>query len=146
MAKKNNNKEVKAVIKFELDAGRAVPGQQLGPALGQHGVPIGDFVNRYNEMTKEMMGDIVPCILTVYEDRSFDIELKTPPVASLIKKAISLKKGSATANTVKVGTIKRSQLKEIAERKLPDLNTNKMESAVKIIEGTAKSMGLEVED
>lgn len=137
-------KKVKAIIKFELEAGKAVPGQKLGPALGQHGVNIGEFVNKYNEMTREMMGNIIPCILTVYEDRSFSIELKTPPVASLISKAIGLKKGSGRPNTEKNGKIKRSQLKEIAEKKMPDLNATSVDAAVKIVEGTAKSMGVEV--
>jgi large subunit ribosomal protein L11 len=137
-------KPIKAIIKFELDAGRAVPGQKLGPALGQHGVNIGDFVNKYNEMTKDQMGSVIPCVLTVFEDRSFKITLKTSPVASLIKKAINLKKGSATANTDKVGKITKAQLKQIAEQKMPDLNTKNIESAINIVAGTAKSMGLEI--
>ncbi len=137
-------KVVKAKVKMQIEGGKAVPGQKLGPTLGQHGVPIGDFVNRFNEMTKDQMGTIVPCILTVYEDRSFDIELKSPPAANLIAKAIGLKKGSDTPNKKKVGTITMKQLEEIAKIKMNDLNTNNLESATRIIAGTAKSMGLEI--
>ncbi|HLD03914.1 MAG TPA: 50S ribosomal protein L11 [Candidatus Dojkabacteria bacterium] len=139
-------KKVKAILKLQLPAGKAVPGQQIGPALGQHGVNIGEFITQYNEKTRDQMGSIVPCVLTIFEDRSFKIELKTPPAAFLIKKAAHLNKGSATPNTTKVGKVKRSALKEIAQQKMADLNTNKLESAVKIIEGTAKSLGLEVTD
>lgn len=139
-------KKIKTTMKFELEAGRATPGQDIGPALGQHGVNIGDFINQYNEKTKDMMGDVVPCVLTVYEDRSFSIVLKTPPTAFLIKKAIGLKKGSGTPNTKKVGKISKAKLREIAERKMEDLNTKNIESAIKVVAGTAKSMGLEVTD
>jgi len=139
-------KKVKAILKLELPAGKAVPGQQIGPALGQHGVNIGEFITQYNEKTRDQMGNIVPCVLTIYEDRSFKIELKTPPAAFLIKKAAGINKGSATPNTTKVGKVKRSALKQIAEIKMPDLNTNKLASALKIIEGTAKALGLEIVD
>jgi large subunit ribosomal protein L11 len=139
-------KKVKATMIIQLPAGKAVPGQKLGPVLGQHGVPIGEFVNQYNAKTKDMMGDIVPCILTVYDDRSFKIELKTPPAASLILKAAGVPKGSAKANLEKVGKVSRKKLREIAQRKLADLNTNNLDSATKVIEGTAKSMGLEIID
>jgi len=137
-------KKVKAIIKFELEAGKAVPGQKLGPALGQHGVNIGEFVTKYNDMTRDQMGNIIPCVLTVFEDRSFQITLKTPPVASLVAKAAGIKKGSGTPNTDKVGRVKRSQLKQIAELKLADLNTSNLDSALNIVSGTAKSMGLEI--
>ncbi|MBN1915421.1 50S ribosomal protein L11 [Candidatus Dojkabacteria bacterium] len=139
-------KPIKAKIKLQIEGGKAVPGQKLGPTLGQHGVPIGDFVNRFNEMTKDKMGTIIPCILTVYEDRTFSIELKSPPAANLIAKAIGLKKGSDTPNKKKVGKISRKQLEEIAKVKMADLNTNNLDSATKIIEGTAVSMGLEIND
>jgi large subunit ribosomal protein L11 len=137
-------KAVKVKMKFTIEGGKAVPGQKLGPALGQHGVPIGDFVNRFNEMTKDQMGYLVPCILTVYEDRTFDITLKQPTVSNLISKAINLKKGSDAPNKKKVGTITKAQIEEIAQRKMPDLNTTKLDSAMRIVEGTAKSMGLEI--
>jgi len=139
-------KKIKTTMKLQIAAGKATPAPPIGPALGQHGVNIGDFVTQYNEKTRSKMGDIIPCILTIYEDRSFHIELKTPPVASLILKASKIKKGSATANTKKVGTITAKQVKEIAEIKLADLNTKKIDSAMKIVEGTAHSMGIEVKN
>ena len=139
-------KQVKTVMKLEIEAGKATPAPPIGPALGQHGVNIQDFVTQYNEKTRDKMGDIIPCILTVFEDRSFKIELKTPPVASLLAKAAGIKKGSGTPNLSKVGTVKRAQVKEIAEKKLADLNTNKIDSAMRIVEGTAKSMGLDIID
>ncbi|KXK07855.1 MAG: 50S ribosomal protein L11 [Candidatus Dojkabacteria bacterium] len=142
MAKKA--KPIKVTMKLEIEAGKATPAPPIGPALGQHGVNIGEFVTKYNDMTREMMGDVIPCILTVYEDRSFDITLKTPPVASLIKKAAGIPKGSATPNTNKKGKITPKQVREIAERKLNDLNTNNIESAIKIVMGTAKSLGVEI--
>jgi len=139
-------KKIKAVLKLQIEAGRATPAPPIGPALGQHGVNIQDFVTKYNDKTKDKMGNVIPCILTIYEDRSFTIELKTSPVADLIKKAINLKKGSAKPNLEKVGKISRKKLKEIAEQKMVDLNTNNIDSATKIVEGTAKSMGLEITD
>lgn len=138
-------KKVKTVMKLQIQAGRATPAPPIGPALGQHGVNIQDFVTKYNAMTQDKMGDVIPCILTVYEDRSFDIELKTPPVASLIAKAIGLKKGSGKPNVEKKGKISKKQLEEIAEKKMADLNTKNMDSAIKVVAGTAKSMGVEVE-
>jgi len=139
-------KKVKAILKLQIQAGRATPAPPIGPALGQHGVNISEFVNQYNAKTKDMMGDIIPCVLTIYEDRSFKIELKTPPVASLLIKAAGIKKGSATPNLTKVGKIKRSAIKAIAEQKLADLNALSIESAIRTVEGTAKSLGLEVID
>ena len=133
-------------MKLQILAGQATPAPPIGPALGQHGVNIQEFVTKYNDMTQEMRGDVIPCILTVYEDRSFDIELKTPPVASLIQKAAKIKKGAATPNTQVVGRINRAQAKEIAEKKMADLNATKIESAMRIVEGNAKSMGVEVVD
>ena len=141
-----DKKQIKTVMKLEIEAGKATPAPPIGPALGQHGVNISDFVNQYNEKTRDQMGEIIPCILTVFEDRSFKIELKTPPVASLLAKAAKIKKGSGTPNLTKVGKVTRSQIREIAEKKLADLNTNKIESAERIVEGTAKSMGLDVID
>ncbi len=139
-------KEVKAKIKLEIPAGKANPAPPIGPALGQHGVNIGDFVNQFNEKTKDQMGYIIPVELTVYADRSFTFVLKTPPAADLIKKAVGLKKGSANPSKEKVGKISRKQLKEIAEKKIADLNTNNLDSATRIIEGAAKSLGLEITD
>ncbi|MEI7579165.1 MAG: 50S ribosomal protein L11 [bacterium] len=137
-------KKIKTVMKLQIEAGKATPAPPIGPALGQHGVNISDFVNQYNEKTREKMGNVIPCILTIFEDRSFKIELKTPPVANLILKAANVKKGSATPNTNKVGKITIAQVKEIAETKLADLNTKKLDSAMKIVQGTAKSLGIEV--
>jgi len=137
-------KKIKVVLKLAIEAGRATPAPPIGPTLGQHGVNIQEFVTQYNDKTRDKMGDIIPCILTVYEDRSFTIELKTPPVASLLLKAAGLKKGSAKPNLIKVGKVRKAQIQEIAEKKMADLNATTMESAMKIIEGSAKSLGLEV--
>jgi large subunit ribosomal protein L11 len=137
-------KPIKIKMKMEIEAGKATPAPPIGPALSQHGVNIQEFCTKFNDMTKDKMGDVVPCILTVYDDRSISIELKTSPVAALIKKAIKLKKGSATPNKDKVGSISKAQVKEIAEMKMVDLNTRNLESAIKIVEGTAKSLGVEI--
>lgn len=137
-------KPIKTTMKLTIPAGQATPAPPIGPALSQHGVNIQDFCSRFNDLTQEKVGDIIPCILTIYNDRSFDMELKTPPVSSLIKKAIKLKKGSGEPNKNKVGEISQDQIKEIAEMKMADLNTNKLESAMKIVEGTAKSLGVKV--
>lgn len=139
-------KKIKVVLKLAIEAGRATPAPPIGPTLGQHGVNIQEFVTQYNDKTKDKMGDIIPCILTVYEDRSFTIELKTPPVASLLLKAAGIKKGSAKPNLVKVGKVSKAQIKEIAEKKMADLNATTIESAMKTIAGSAKSLGLEVID
>jgi large subunit ribosomal protein L11 len=139
-------KKIKAVLKLQIQAGKATPAPPIGPALGQHGVNIQEFVTKYNDKTKDKIGNVIPCILTIYEDRSFIIELKTPPVADSIKKAINLKKGSAHANLEKVGQVSRKVLREIATSKLADLNTNNIDAATRIVEGTAKSMGLEIKD
>lgn len=138
-------KEVKVKIKFEIEGGNAVPGQKLGPALGQHGINIGEFVSKFNEATQDRRGELVPVVLTVFEDRSMKMDFSQPPVSFLIKKSLGLKKGSAKANLEKVGKISKKQVEEIAQRKLPDFNTNNLKSAMKIVAGTAKSMGLEVE-
>ena len=137
-------KEVTKKIKLQIDAGKASAAPPLGPALGQAGVNIGEFVNQFNEKTREMMGNIIPVVISVYEDRSFDFIIKTSPASRLILKAIGEKKGSGKNLVKKAGTITKAQVKEIAETKMEDLNTNDIEAAMKIIEGTARSMGVEV--
>ena len=131
-------------IKIQIPAGKATPAPPLGPALGQAGVAIGEFVNQFNEQTREMGGDVVPVLISVYEDRSFTFVTKTPPASSLILKAIGESKGSGENKKKKVGKITRKQLEEIAERKMEDLSANDIASGVKIIEGTCRSMGVEV--
>ena len=137
-------KKIIKKIKLQVPAGKATPAPPLGPALGQAGVPIGDFVNKFNEATREMMGDIIPIVLTVFEDRSYDFVMKTPPASRLILKAIGEDKGSGKNLVKKAGTITKAQVRAIAERKMEDLSANDVESAMKIIEGTARSMGVEV--
>jgi large subunit ribosomal protein L11 len=137
-------KKVLTQIKLQIPAGGANPAPPVGPALGQHGLNIQDFCTQFNAATADKKGDVIPCVITVYEDRSFDFITKTPPASGLILKAAKLKKGSGKALTEKVGSISRSQLKEIAEKKIPDLNTDDVEQAMKIIEGTAKQMGVEI--
>ena len=137
-------KKIVKKIKAQVPAGKATPAGTLGPALGQTGVNIGDFVNRFNEKTKEMVGDIIPVVISVYEDRSFDFVLKSPPASRLILKAIGQEKGSGNAPTKKIGTITKAQIKEIAEAKKGDLNAYDIDQACKIIEGTARSMGVTV--
>lgn len=138
-------KKIVKKIKAEVPAGKATPAGTLGPALGQAGVNIGEFVNRFNEKTRELGGDIIPVVISVYEDRSFDFVLKTPPASRLILKALGQEKGSGTNTAKKVGKLTKAQVKEIAERKMPDLNAGSVEQAMKIIAGTARSMGVEVE-
>jgi large subunit ribosomal protein L11 len=138
------SKKVKTILKLNLMGGAATPAPPTGPALGQHGVPIMDFVNKYNDLTKDKRGESIPAQVTIYEDRSFSIELKTAPVADLIKQAINLKKGSGEPNKTKVGSLTKDQVKQIAEKKLPDLNTNNLDQAIKIITGTARSMGVTI--
>ncbi|MEM9004068.1 MAG: 50S ribosomal protein L11 [Cyanobacteria bacterium P01_F01_bin.86] len=137
-------KKVVALIKLAIPAGKANPAPPIGPALGQHGVNIMAFCKEYNARTAEKAGLIVPVEISVYEDRSFTFVLKTPPASVLIKKAIGIEKGSGQPQLVKVGTITRDQLKEIAEMKMPDLNANDIEAAMRIIEGTARNMGVTV--
>lgn len=144
MFKKKSRKPVKAILKLEIQAGKATPAPPIGPALGQHGINIGEFVKQYNDLTKENVGEVVPCILTIFEDRSFTIELKSTPVASMIKKMLGIEKGSAVPNKTKVGSISAAQIKEIAEKKLPDLNAISIDAAINIVKGTAKSMGLNI--
>lgn len=138
------SKKIKTILKLNLMGGAATPAPPTGPALGQHGVPIMDFVNKYNELTKDQRGESIPASVTIYEDRSFDIELKTAPASDLIKQALKLKKGSAEPNKDKVGVLTKDQLKTIAEKKMPDLNATSLDQAIKIIEGTAKSMGVTI--
>ena len=137
-------KPVKTVITLQLPAGAATAAPPVGTALGPHGVNIGDFVKRYNEATKEQSGDIIPVTITIYEDRSFDFVLKTPPASDLLRKAAGAEKGSGTPNKAKVGSISKPQLREIAEKKMADLNAGSPEAAERIIAGTARSMGIEV--
>ena len=138
-------KPIKAKLKLQIPAGQATPAPPIGPALGQHGINIGQFVKDFNEISKTMMGNVIPVEITIYEDRSFSLKLKTPVTSALIKKAIGIEKGSPTPNTVKVGKISMADVKKIAEIKLPDLNTNDIDAAVKIVAGTARNMGVEVE-
>lgn len=145
MAEKTT-KPVKAVVKLQILAGQATPAPPVGPALGQHGVNIMEFCKSFNAATKGKEGDIIPVVLTIFEDRSFKYELKTPPTASLLKKAANIVKGSAAPNKEKVGKVTRKQIEEIAKIKLPDLNTQDLNQAIKIVEGCAKSMGIEVID
>ena len=137
-------KKVTGFIKLQLPAGAATPAPPVGPALGQHGVNIMQFVKAYNEMTAAQSGTIIPVEITVYQDRSFTFITKTPPAAALLKKAAGLDKGSGNPRTTKVGTVTEAQLRELAELKRPDLNANDVESAMKILAGTARSMGIEI--
>jgi large subunit ribosomal protein L11 len=138
-------KPVKTIIKLQIPAGAANPAPPVGPALGQHGLNIAEFCSRFNEATKDKMGDIIPVEIKVYEDRTYDFVLKTPPAAELLKKAAGIQKGSGKPLQEKVGKVTKAQIREIAEKKMPDLNTDNLESAMRIIEGTARQMGLTVE-
>ncbi len=139
-------KEITAKIKLQVPAGKANPAPPVGPALGQHGVNIMEFCKAFNAKTQKMGDTIVPVIITVYSDRSFTFITKTPPAAELLKKAAGIIKGSGVPNKEKVGKVTRAQIKEIAQQKLPDLNAASVESAMRTIEGSARSMGLEVVD
>lgn len=139
-------KKITGYIKLQIPAGKANPAPPIGPALGQHGVNIMEFCKAFNAKTANNDPDMkIPVVITVYADRSFTFETKTPPAADLLRKASGIAKGSATANKAKVGTISRAQLEEVAKTKMPDLNTTNLESAIRSIEGTAKSMGLTIE-
>ncbi|MFA6511530.1 MAG: 50S ribosomal protein L11 [Patescibacteria group bacterium] len=138
-------KTIKAVVKVQVPAGKATPAPPVGPALGQHGVNIQDFVNQFNEKSKTMGDDILPVQITVFEDRTFTFIVKSPPAAELLKKAAGIQKGAANPLLDKAGTVTRAQVKEIAERKMEDLNAHDIEGAMKIIEGTARNMGIKVE-
>lgn len=139
-------KKVAAVIKLAITAGKANPAPPIGPALGQHGVNIMMFCKEYNARTADQAGMVVPVEISVYEDRSFTFILKTPPASKLIAKAAGIERGSGEANRKKVGAITRSQLQEIAQAKLPDLNANDIEAAMRIVEGTARNMGVTIKD
>lgn len=138
-------KEVMVKIKIQCPGGQATPAPPVGPALGQHGVNIGEFVKRFNDATKKEAGLTVPCIVTVYKDRTFDIVYKTPPASVLLKKHANVVKGSGMPNKEKVGTVTRAHLEEIAKIKMKDLNAPTMEAAIRTIEGTARNMGIKVE-
>lgn len=138
-------KKIKAVLKLNLPAGQANPAPPVGPALGQHGVAIMDFCKAYNEATKGQAGQIIPAVVTVYEDRSFEFVTKTPPAASLLLKAIKKEKGSSTPHKDKVGRISPAELEKIAQEKMQDLNAKSLDAAIKIIKGTARSMGIEID-
>lgn len=138
-------KEIKAKIKLQCPGGKATPAPPVGPALGQHGVNIGDFVRRFNDQTSDNMGVTLPVIINVYADRSFDFEVKSPPAAVLLRMAAGLEKGSGTPNTEKVGSVTRAQVDEIAARKMVDLNAFEVDAAANIIMGTARSMGITID-
>ena len=138
-------KKVTTMIKLQIPAGKANPAPPIGPALGQHGVNIMEFCKAYNDKTKDKGDTIVPVEITVYEDRSFSFVLKTPPAATLLRKAAGIEKGSGEPNRTKVGKVTKAQVREIAETKLTDLNAMDLEAAMKIVEGTARSMGITVE-
>jgi len=137
-------KQIKAVVKIQIQAGKANPAPPVGPALAQHGLNISEFCQKFNDATKDKMGYVIPAEVTIYVDRTYVFKLKTPLAADLIKKAAGVEKGSGEPNKKKVGKITKSQLKEIAEMKMPDLNTTDIEMAMKVIEGTAKNMGIEI--
>jgi large subunit ribosomal protein L11 len=139
-------KEVVAQVKLQIPAGGATPAPPIGPALGQHGVNIMEFCKAFNDATKSQAGMIIPVVITIYKDRSFTFVLKTPPASVLLKKKAGLAKGSGEPNRVKVGKVTKKDIEEIAKLKMPDLNTESLEAAIKIIEGTARSMGIEVEE
>lgn len=138
-------RKVRAIVKLQIEAGKATPAPPIGPALGQHGINIMQFVKEYNERTASQVGSVVPAELTIYEDRSFIFITKTPPATDLLKKAVGLEKGSSNPKMSKVGVLSQAKLREIAETKMKDLNANTVEGAMKIIEGTARSMGMTVE-
>ena len=138
-------KPIKTTLKLQLEASKANPAPPVGTALGPHGVNIQEFCKQFNEATKDMTGDIVPAEITIYEDRSFTFKLKTPPASALLRKAAGIEKGSGEPQKTKVGKVTKADVRAIAERKLVDLNANDVDSAMKIIEGTARSMGITVE-
>jgi len=139
-------KKIKAKIKLMVLAGQANPAPPVGPALGQHGLNIVDFCQKFNNETKEKTGEIVPVEISIYEDRTYDFKIKTPSVTHLLKKAASIEKGSGETPRTKAGKVSKAKLKEIAEIKMPDLSAKNIEGAIKIVEGTARSMGLEIKD
>ena len=139
-------KPIKTIVKLQIPAGQANPAPPVGPALGQHGVNIQQFCVQFNEATKDMTGDIIPVEITIYQDRSFDFRLKTPPVSALLKKAAGIEKGSGDPLKNKVAKVTKEDVRKIAERKMVDLNTDNPEAAERIVEGTARSMGIEIKE
>jgi len=137
-------KKVKTIIKLQIPAGQATPAPPIGPALGQHGLNIGEFCKKFNDLTKDKVGSTIPVEITVFEDRTYTFILKTPPASELLRKAAGIEKGSAKPLQEKVGKVTRKQLEEIAKIKMPDLNTDRLEKAIKMIEGTARQMGIEI--
>lgn len=138
-------KEIKTVLKLQIEAGKANPAPPIGSTLGQYGLNIGEFCSKFNDATKDKGNDIIPVEITIYEDRSYDFKLKTPPASDLLRRAVGVEKGSGNAPSKKVGKVSKAQIKEIAERKMEDLNAYDVEEASKIIEGTARSMGIDIE-
>ena len=138
-------KKVRTIIKLQIEAGKATPAPPVGPALGQHGVNIMAFVKEYNEKSSPQAGNIVPVVLTVFEDRSFTFELKTPPASALLRQAAGIEKGSGNPKTEKVGTVPEAKIREIAEQKMRDLNASDIDGAMRIVAGTARSMGIVIE-
>lgn len=139
-------KKVTAVVKLQIPAGKATPAPPVGSSLGPYGINMMEFVKSYNERTKDMLGSVVPVVVTVYEDRSFTFELKKPPATDLIKKALGIEKGSAAPSKTHVGKLSRAQLRAIAEEKMSELNARDVEAAMRVIAGTARSMGVEIEE
>jgi len=137
-------KKIKVILKLNLPAGEATPAPPVGPALGQHGIPIMDFVKQYNDKTKEQKGNIIPAVITVYEDRSFTFITKLPPVSAMIKKELGLKEASGKAGKEIVGTLTTDQVKQIAEAKMKDMTASSLEAAMKTVAGTARSMGIKI--
>lgn len=138
-------KKIKTIIKLNLPAGEATPAPPVGPALGQHGLPIMEFIRAYNEKTAQLKGQIIPAVITVYEDRTFSFITKLPPASEMIKKTLGIEKGAGKSGQEQIAKLTRAQIEEIAQAKMKDLNTESLEAAIKIVEGTAKSMGIEVE-
>lgn len=138
-------KPIKIILKLQLPAGKATPAPPVGTALGPHGINIGEFVKKFNEATADKSDSIIPAEITIYQDRTFDFKLKTPPASDLLRKAAGIEKGAANPLTVKVGKVTRDQIRKIAEQKMEDLNANNIGGAMKIVEGSARSMGIEVQ-
>ena len=138
-------KPIKTVLKLQIEAGKANPAPPIGTALGPHGVNIAGFCKEFNDATKDKMGDVIPAEITIYDDRSFSFKLKTPPASALLKKAAGVEQGSGTPNKTKVGKVTKADVRAIAERKMEDLNTDNIEAAMKIVEGTARNMGITIE-
>lgn len=137
-------KPIKTILKLQLEAGKATPAPPVGTALGPHGINIADFCKKFNDATKNMTGDVVPAEITIYDDRTFDFKLKTPPASALLKKAAGIEKGSAQGVKLKVGKVTREDVRNIAERKMVDMNAYDVEAAMRIVEGTARNMGIEI--